>query len=75
MLKAPPFIVLPLTSSSPPFCHGIASPHSFLAYLNLVQLCLERSKLHITVDGMMVHKRSKSRHLSAQIMDRCDNGI
>ena len=31
MLKSPPFIVLPLTSSSPPFCHGIASPHSFLA--------------------------------------------
>ena len=31
MLKSPPFIVLPLTSSSPAFCHGIASPHSFLA--------------------------------------------
>ena len=29
MLKSPPFIVLPL--SSPPFCHGIASPYSFLA--------------------------------------------
>ena len=29
MLKSPPFIVLPL--SSPLFCHGIASPHSFLA--------------------------------------------
>ena len=31
MLKSPPFIVLPLSSSSPPFCHGIASPYSFLA--------------------------------------------
>ena len=31
MLESLPFIVLPLTSSSPPFCHGIASPHSFLA--------------------------------------------
>ena len=31
MLKSPPFIVLPLSSSSPPFCHGIANPHSFLA--------------------------------------------
>ena len=31
MLESLPFIVLPLTSPSPPFCHGIASPHSFLA--------------------------------------------
>ena len=31
MFKSPLFVVLPLTSSSPLFCHGIASPHSFLA--------------------------------------------
>ena len=54
MLKSPPFIVLPLSSTSSPFCHGIASPHSFLDVFDLVQLCLE-----------MVQEKGESRHLSS----------
>ena len=29
---SPSFIILPLSSSSPPFCHGITSPHFLLAF-------------------------------------------
>ena len=54
---SPPFIILPLSSPSLPFCHGIASPHFLLTFFEFGPVEFGESELRITTNVVRVQER------------------